>query len=353
MSESAGLEWRYRQLLAWYPRSFRHEQEDEMLAVLMAGARPGQRRPGLLEIVDVLRSALGMRLVLAMTSLRPGRGNQRLTDALALFSAAAPVFLVIVAILEVAVPYHLPPESRFPFLGRLGRHEIGGLSLLSVPFFDVAVGLQVIVAAFALLGWRRLTLTAMGASVLFWIVYWVVYVYGISSVPDALQLLTASAYILGVAALLASPGPRRGRQLMTWRLWAVLLPAAAFVQVTTLLQYATSPLARILGPRPPDTSGYLVLSVVFAATAVALAVALRLNRYYLLLLAAMFYPYAMQLAFSGALRPASSSANLLRSPTPGHLAVLFAPPLLLACWVMLTAIRPRRSRFMTSPGQEA
>lgn len=351
MSESAGLEWRYRRLLAWYPRSFRRQQEDEMLAVLMAGARPGQRRPGLLETADVFRSALGMRLLLAMTSLRPGSRNQRWADALALFSVAAPVFLVIVALLEVAVPYRLPPQGRFPFLAALGRHEIGGLSLLSVPFFDVAVGLQVIVAAFALLGWRRLTLTAMGASVVYWIVYWVVYVYGISSVPDALQLLTAGAYLLGAAALLASPGPRRGRQLMNWRLWAVLLPAAAFVQVTTLLQYATSPLVQFGGPRPPDTSGYLVLSVVFAAAAVALAVALKLNRYFLLLLAAMFYPYAMQLAFSGAFR--QSSTHLLRNPTPGHLALLFIPPLLLACWAILTAIRPGRSRFMTSPGREA
>ena len=353
MSESAGLEWRYRRLLAWYPRSFRREQEDEMLAVLMAGARPGQRRPGLLETADVLRSALGMRLVLAVTCLRTARSNQRWTDALALFSVAAPVFLVIVAVLEVAVPYHLPPQGGIPILPARGRHEIGGLSLLSLPFFDIAVCLQVIVAAFALLGWRRLTLTAMGTSVLYWILYWVVYVYGISGVSDALQLLTASAYLLGAAALLASPGPRRGRQLMTWRLWAVLLPAAAFVQVATLLQYATSPRVRLWGPRPPDTSGYLVLSVVFAAVAVALAVALKLNRYFLLLLAAMFYPYAMQLAFSGALRAASSSTNPLRHPTPAHLAVLFVPPLLLACWAMLTAIRPRRSRFMTSPGHGA
>jgi hypothetical protein len=300
-------------LLAWYPRSFRREQEDEMLAVLMAGARPGQRRPGLLETADLLRSALGMRLLVAMTSLRPGRRNQRWTDALALFSLAAPVFLVLVAILEVAVPYHLPPEGRGPFvaLAASGGHEVGGLSLLRVPFFDVAVGLQVIVAAFALLGWRRLALAAMGVSVLYWIVYWVVYVYGISGVPDALQLLAAGAYLLGAAALLASPGPRRGRQLMTWRLWAVLIPAAAFVQVTTLLQYATSPLVRLWGARPPDTSGNLVLSVVFGAAAVALAVALKLNRYFLLLLAAMFYPYLVQLAFSRALRPVGSSTTLL------------------------------------------
>jgi hypothetical protein len=35
MTESAGLERRYRRLLAAYPQSFRREQEDEVLAVLL------------------------------------------------------------------------------------------------------------------------------------------------------------------------------------------------------------------------------------------------------------------------------------------------------------------------------
>lgn len=356
MSEPAALEGRYRRLLGWYPRSFRREQEGEMLAVLMAGARPGQRRPGLLETADLLKSALGMRLVLALRSLGPGLRNRRWTDALALFSVVAPLFLVIVAVLEVAVPYHLPPAS--PPFAPLTRTEIGGLSLLRVPFFDVAVGLQIVVAVFALAGRRRLTLTAMAASVLYWFVYWYVGGFGIVSVPDALQLLAAGAYLLGIPALLASPGPGHGRHLMNWRRWAVLLPAAAFAQASTLLLYATSPVVRFWGPRSPGTSGYLVLSVVFSAAAVVLAVALKLNRYFLLLLAAMFYPYAMQLAFSGAVRSSlgvfrpGSGTELLRMPTPAHLAVLFVPPVLLACWVVLTAIRPRRWRVTMSPGQE-
>ena len=45
VSESAGLEDGYRRLLAWYPRSFRQEQEDEMLAVLMARASPASGGP--------------------------------------------------------------------------------------------------------------------------------------------------------------------------------------------------------------------------------------------------------------------------------------------------------------------
>lgn len=339
MSEASALERGYRRLLAWYPRSFRREQEDEILAVLMAGARPGQRRPGLLETADLITGALMVRLLRAW---RRRRENRRWADGLAVFSLLAPVFVVVVAILEVTVPYHLSPYFRpspvAPF---------GGLSLLHRPLFDVTVGLQAIVAAFALLGRRRMTLAAMAASVL----YWLVFVYGFSSVPEALQLLTAGAYLLGATALLASPGPRRGLQLVTWRHWAVLLPAAACVQAWTLTLDASY--LRALMPQLVDLSGYLVLSLVLGMVTVVLAVTLKLSRSLLLLAAAMFYPYAMQLAFSPILRPPGSGADLLSPLMPGHLAVLFGPPLLLACAVMLTAIRPRRPHVVMSAGRQA
>jgi hypothetical protein len=41
-------------------------------------------------------------------------------------------------------------------------------------------------------------------------------------------------------------------------------------------------------------------------------------------------------------------ADLLRMPTPGHLALLFAPPLLLACGGILTAVTRRRPRTVMS-----
>ena len=62
MSDSAGLERRYRRLLVCYPRAFRREHEQEMLSVLMAGAGDGQQRPRLGEALDVIRSAIWMRL---------------------------------------------------------------------------------------------------------------------------------------------------------------------------------------------------------------------------------------------------------------------------------------------------
>jgi hypothetical protein len=62
MTGAADLERGYRRWLRWYPKDFRREHEEEILAVLMAGAREGQRRPELTECLDLLRSALCLRL---------------------------------------------------------------------------------------------------------------------------------------------------------------------------------------------------------------------------------------------------------------------------------------------------
>jgi hypothetical protein len=58
MTDAANLERRYRHWLKWYPKSFRREHEAEILEVLMAGAREGQRQPDLMECLDLVRSAL-------------------------------------------------------------------------------------------------------------------------------------------------------------------------------------------------------------------------------------------------------------------------------------------------------
>jgi hypothetical protein len=65
MNDSAGLERRYRRLLAGYPRAFRREHEQEILAVLMAGADEGQQRPRLGEAANLIKHALWMRLGLS------------------------------------------------------------------------------------------------------------------------------------------------------------------------------------------------------------------------------------------------------------------------------------------------
>ncbi|MEU1678026.1 hypothetical protein ABZ422_02910 [Micromonospora zamorensis] len=59
---SDDLERRYRRLLAVYPWEHRRVYEDEMLAVLLAGARPGQRRPGAADVRNLVGAGLRTRL---------------------------------------------------------------------------------------------------------------------------------------------------------------------------------------------------------------------------------------------------------------------------------------------------
>jgi hypothetical protein len=62
MTNSRRLERRYRRLLAFYPKAFRREHEEEILSVLMASAAAGQQRPRLAESADLLGNAIYMRL---------------------------------------------------------------------------------------------------------------------------------------------------------------------------------------------------------------------------------------------------------------------------------------------------
>jgi hypothetical protein len=66
-TDTTGLERAYRRILACYPRSFRRENEEEILAVLMATAGDDQRRPGIAEAADLIRGAVRMRMGLSRT----------------------------------------------------------------------------------------------------------------------------------------------------------------------------------------------------------------------------------------------------------------------------------------------
>src|SRR5258708_5966306 len=306
-----------------------------MLAVLLAGARPGQRWPGLLESADLIRNALVMRvrLIGSRSESRPW------TDGLALFSVTAPLFRLLASSVEAAVPYRLRSPAGVPIWARmLSRHpEIGGLHLLSFPAFHIALACQAVTAALVLLGLRWLALAAIAGSAGCWIA-------GLYVVPELLQVLSVSVFMLAGAALIASPGPRRGRQLLTWRHGAVLLLAAAAVQVSTVMYDAMSPLTRILTRTLPGTTVYFAVSIALAVAVASRAVVFRLNRYLLLCLAVMFYPYVLQLVPTN-----SSSGNLIGLPTPQHLTLLFLPALLLAFAAILSMVIPRHSRPLASP----
>jgi len=110
VTDQAHLERAYRRLLAWYPRAFRREKGPEILAVLLACAPDGQRRPGLAQAADLIRNGLWMRL-------RPGvpRSARTVRAAVRLMCAGAAVSTVnLIVVLAViadimagrAVPTH-------------------------------------------------------------------------------------------------------------------------------------------------------------------------------------------------------------------------------------------------------
>jgi hypothetical protein len=74
------------------------------------------------------------------------------------------LLLLLASILEVAVPYRLPTPAGIPVWARmLPRHrEIGGLHLLSLPAFGIALACQAVIAALVLLGLRWLAAGGAG-----------------------------------------------------------------------------------------------------------------------------------------------------------------------------------------------
>jgi hypothetical protein len=125
MTDQASLERAYRRLLAWYPRAFRRESGQEFLGVLMACAPPGQRRPGLAESADLIRSGVWMRLRPSVPrSARTVRAAVRLMYAGAAVSTVN--LIILLALIAVIKASHV-------VLGhRLSAAQVSQLNTLDV-----------------------------------------------------------------------------------------------------------------------------------------------------------------------------------------------------------------------------
>ncbi len=141
MSDSAGLERRYRRLLACYPRAFRREHEHEILAVLMAGADEGQQRPRLGEAADLIKHALWMRLglsrgrIMDTTTMFPISFDRPSRKPMTVLGAGPKVSLVEVSSSTVDIRMGWAFRATIP-RGAVAsvRPLDGGLSDLSGPF---------------------------------------------------------------------------------------------------------------------------------------------------------------------------------------------------------------------------
>ena len=148
MTDREHFERAYRRLLAWYPRAFRRENGPEILAVLMADAQDGQRRPGLAQSADLIRSGLWMRLRPSVpASARTVRAAVRLMYAGAAISTVN-LILVLAVTADVKV-YHA-------VLGhRLTAAQVRELNLTTLGITVLIVAALIPVALWLWMAWAN------------------------------------------------------------------------------------------------------------------------------------------------------------------------------------------------------
>jgi hypothetical protein len=372
------LERGYRRLLACYPVWYRRVHEAEILAVLMADAPPGKRRPGIAEAADLLWGALRIRCQPSRTGAEPAW-----RDALAVLSVIVPLIVVTGFVadetrmlldthgcwclvdtdgswsLASAVPGFLKIMAAPLALGalvalalrtrRLAALTAAGLLIWLVSglhFTGLAAPLALVsglhgpgLAAQLALGalvplavpTRRLAALA-AAGLLIWLVSGLL-IWQASGPPGhfVVDAIFGAPLFLAVAlqivALAASRGPRRGLQILTWK-------HAAIAVIATLLVYT---------PATDHTVQLIAIGVIGAA----MALTSPLGRWLLLLLAIPAYPLLVGTSFP----PGLTTALAFLPNTAALIAPYYLPPLALTALAALAAGRAssRSSKPLGAP----
>jgi hypothetical protein len=135
MNEQAKLERGYRRLLACYPRAFRRENEEEILAVLLACAQQGQQRPGLAASADLIKGAIH-------AWLRPARGRPRnvRTAIRLMYVGAAAQLAALITVIATAGSVRSAVARGYPGLA-MAQHAVN-INLI-IDYIDVPVGIAV------------------------------------------------------------------------------------------------------------------------------------------------------------------------------------------------------------------
>ncbi|MEU4481014.1 hypothetical protein AB0F68_23595 [Micromonospora sp. NPDC023966] len=223
---AAELERRYRRLLAVHPWEHRRTYEEEMVAVLLADARPGQTRPGLRDTVDLVGAGLRARLRV---------GARGFTDPA--WSDAAAVTGVLVALVlcaaagrsvldQLVADPSLPPSVRPVGPDPVDWLRVAGWATVAV---TALVGLRWVAAGLAWTGvggWLVLVGPGVGDQP----------TYVVDTLPQFALALVAAA------ALTAPATARRAVAVLGVRRLAVLVAAClAVVSILTVSQRARPP----------------------------------------------------------------------------------------------------------------
>jgi hypothetical protein len=135
VSEQAKLERRYRRLLACYPRAFRRENTEEILAVLLACAQEGQQRPGLAASADLIKGAIHAWLRPA-----PGRPRNVRVAMRLMYAGTAAQVASLITIVATAGSVRSAVANGYP--GLAAAQHVVNINLI-IDYVNVPIGILV------------------------------------------------------------------------------------------------------------------------------------------------------------------------------------------------------------------
>ena len=185
------LETRWRRLLAVYPSDHRAKYGEEMLGVLMAASRPGQRVPAARDALDVAWSGLRLRVA---RWWEPGRGGAW-AAAGTIVGAVCTIFLLTLAVQRFLLIVHRAQPTPWVLVDEPLAAEV-----------VVRAATWLVVAVALIAGWRRpaalAAVVAAGAEVAANLASWAAQGEGgfLLSWNLTTALLTAACLLVGVGA---------------------------------------------------------------------------------------------------------------------------------------------------------
>lgn len=306
MSAAAVLERRYQRWLRLFPAGHRAVHGREMLGVLMAGARDGQRRPRPADAADLAWGALRIRL-------RPSP-EAPWSDALAEVSVVLPLIVAVYFAAHCSGLLTAPPGSQQSLT------EVDGILL----------GAIVLVLALVLLRLRRTAVLVVAA-----LLAGVVLEYFMSGQVSATVINPQGALplfllALEAVALAGSPGPRRGLQLLRGPQYFFTVAVAA----------AAGLVGGLVTIPPAERATELAI---LGVTVTGMAIAAPLSRRIVTLLSLPLYYWAVNEAVSQERFPVAGGigpgwAGLLR------VSLACVPVAVLGCTALAAGMRARARR---------
>lgn len=330
------LEARYRRLLVWYPTNYRQEYGEEIVGVLMDGAKPGQRFPRAAEAVDLLWTALVRRLGGTSAAL----GDRRWVEAAAVFAVLAPLILLAERARELVVKLGLTtyfrddPELAFRVTGAF----LAGFAALAA---------AVLVAVLA--GWRRTAVVTAWLTVVVEVGL-MVWRYVAAPVPVLYEMAPLTLAVTVATALSVSHPVRLGVTLLGWRSIAVVALGGAVWAATGLAALRGYGAYPLLAPYGMDTA---MVAVAGLAAMVLVWYAFRhagpeiRRRFVALIAPTVALILLIKLGFSGWIDSSVRFATPVYLVPGQWLALLLTPLLAFGIAVLVTQQREETLRLVT------